>query len=399
VATALIELRLLDGPNLYFPRAAVKLTLDLTTLVEADEDEAAGFADRLGLRDARPGPAGTGFRQRFAARAVARLVRQVAAGAGTHRLAVRVRPDRDVDRVVVAYPWRHRSRAEAVGRAVAEVLDSLPVADLDELVDRVAAQVRDADLGSAPRAVHPRIPVVAVTGSHGKTSTCRIIEHLGKASGRCVGRSSTEGIHVDGVLVDPGDYSGPGGAGRLLVRPEVELAVTETAPGSILLGGIGVTHNDVSVVTNVDPDSARAADPDADHRLGTVDHLADLKSVVTRITRSDGCCVLNGDDPRAWSMRVLSPARPWAFSRDPDSPAVRDMFEHGGTATTVIDGWIAVVEAGHDPDPLLRLADAPLTARHPAAYAVENALAATSAALALGLPRAAVVEGLATFDD
>ena len=392
MATSLTELRILDGPNLYFPHAAVRLTLDLTRLVELSEGDATDLAAQMGLRDARPGPPGTGFRQRFAGRLTARLVRQVATEAGTQRLAVRVRPERDVHRVVVAYPWRHRSRAEALGRAVAELLDAVPVADFEGLVDRVAGSVRDADLGSAPRALHPRIPVVAVTGSRGKTTTCRLVAHIGSCAGRHVGWSSAEGIHVDGVLVETGDYSGPGGAGRLLARPEVDLAVTETGHGSILAGGIGVTHNDVSVVTNV----VDATEPDGGS-VATVDQLAELKSVVTRITRSDGWCVLNGDDPRVWSMRVLSPARTWAFSCDPDSPAVHDALEGAGRATTVIDGWVCVLESGRDPDPVVRLADVPLTSAPGPAYDVENVLAAVSAALAVGLPRAAVVEGVGSY--
>jgi cyanophycin synthetase len=392
VATSLTELRILDGPNLYFPHAAVRLTLDLTRLVELSEQDAADLAARMGLRGPRPGAAGTGFRQRFAGRLTARLVRQVAAEAGTQRLAVRVRPERDVHRVVAAYPWRHRSRAEALGRAVAEVLDALPVEDFEGLVERVAGSVRDADLGPGPRALHPRIPVVAVTGSRGKTTTCRLVAHIGRCAGRRVGWSSADGIHVDGVLVETGDYSGPGGAGRLLARPEVDLAVTETGHGSILAGGVGVTHNDVSVVTNV----VDTTETDGWH-IGTVDQLAELKSVVTRITRSDGWCVLNGDDPRVWSMRVLSPARTWTFSRDPDSPPVLDVLEDAGRATTVIDGWVCVLESGRDPDPVVRLADVPLTSSPGPAYQVENVLAAVSAALAVGLPRAAVVEGLGSF--
>jgi len=104
--SALIELRVLDGPNLYFPRAAVKLTLDLSPLLEVSDEAALRLARRIGLTKVRPGDAESGFRQRFAARAVARLVRQIAAEAGTHRLAVRVRPTSDVNRLVVAYPWR-----------------------------------------------------------------------------------------------------------------------------------------------------------------------------------------------------------------------------------------------------------------------------------------------------
>jgi cyanophycin synthetase len=396
VATSLVELRILDGPNLYFPRAAVALTLDLTRLVDLPEDEAGALAAAMGVRDARPGPPGTGFRQRFAARAVARLVRQLATEAGTHRLLVRARPARDVHRLVVAYPWRHRSRAEALAHAVAEVLDTVPADDFDALVERLSARVRDADLGSAPRALRPRIPVVAVAGGTARATTGRLVAHLGQASGRHVGRAGPDGIHVDGVrMEEAGDPAGPGGAARLLARPEVDLAVTETAHHTILLGGIGVTHNDVSVVTDVTgADAEEERLPDTD----TVDRLAEVKAVVTRITRSDGWCVLNGDDPRAWAMRTLSPARPWVFSRDPDSPSVREALDDGSRATTVVDDWVCVLESGQDPDPLVRLADVPLVAAGAEPYAVQSVLAATSAALAVGLPREAVAAGLQTFD-
>src|SRR5689334_23469752 len=147
MTTSLVELRVLEGPNLYFPRAAIKLTLDLTGVIDAPEDRTRRFATRIGLRTSRPGEAGSGFRQRFAARAVERLVRQIAREAGTTRLAVRVRPTADVHQVVVAFPWRNRTRAQALGNAVVDVLDALPSPDLDELVSQAAAAVRDAEKG------------------------------------------------------------------------------------------------------------------------------------------------------------------------------------------------------------------------------------------------------------
>ena len=110
--TSLVELRVLEGPNLYFPRAAIKLTLDISGLADVPTEKATRFAARIGLRSSRPGEPGSGFRQRFAARAVSRLVRSVAHESGTSRLAVRVRPTNDPHQLVVAYPWRHRERAQ-----------------------------------------------------------------------------------------------------------------------------------------------------------------------------------------------------------------------------------------------------------------------------------------------
>jgi len=391
MTSSLVELRVLEGPNLYFPRAAIKLTLDVTALSEADEERVARLARRIGLRNVRPGGARSGFRQRFAARAVGRLVRQVATEAGTGRLAVRVRPTQDPQRLVVAYPWRSRGRAEALGRAVAEVLDALPGADVEQVVGSAAAQVGRADPGPAPRTLRPRVPVVAVTGTNGKTTTSRMVAHIACRTGKHVGWSSTDGIYVDGELVEPGDYSGPSGAGRVLAHEQVELAVTETARGGILLKGIGVTHNDVSVVTNVSADHLGL------HGIDTLDQLAEVKGVVPRITRPDGWCVLNADDPRVLAMRTTVRARPWVFSRDPDSPALREVLSDGGRATTVIDGWVCVLAPDADPDPVVELVDVPMTLAGLSRFNVENALAATSAALAVGLPREAVREGLASF--
>ena len=390
--TSLVELRVLEGPNLYFPRAAVKLTLDVSTISEAGDESALRFARRIGLRTTRPGAAGSGFRQRFALRAVERLVRAIAAEAGTRRLAGRVGPTSDPDVVVVAFPWRNRERATALGRAVAHALDALPTPDVEAAVSAAAAEVAAAPRGSRPTTITPAIPVVAVTGTNGKTTTSRMIAHIARTSGLVVGWSNTDGIYRDGVLVEAGDYSGPSGAGRALGLEGVQLAVTETARGGILLKGIGVTRNDVSVVTNVTADHLGL------QGIDTVDQLAEVKSVVARITRKDGWAVLNGDDPRVLAMTSVVQAQPWIFSRDPDSPAVREVLSHGGgRATTVIDGWITVLAPGADPDPLVELVDVPMTLAGLSRFNIENALAAASAALAIGIDREHVVAGLTSF--
>lgn len=389
--TSLVELRVLEGPNLYFPRAAVKLTLDVSTITEASDEAVLRFARRIGLRTTRPGVAGSGFRQRFALRAVERLVRAIAGEAGTRRLAVRVRPTSDPDVVVVAFPWRNRGRARALGEAVAHALDALPTPDVEAAVSNAAAEVAAAPLGDRPGTITPTIPVVAVTGTNGKTTTSRMIAHIARTSGLVVGWSNTDGIYRDGVLVEAGDYSGPSGAGRALGLDGVQLAVTETARGGILLKGIGITRNDVSVVTNVTADHLGL------QGIDTVDQLAEVKSVVPRITRKDGWAVLNGEDPRVLAMRAVISARPWIFSRDPDSPAVREVLTDGGRATTVIDGWITVLAPATDPDPLVELVDVPMTLAGLSRFNIENALAAASAALAIGLPRDAVVAGLTSF--
>ncbi|MGI8522263.1 MAG: Mur ligase family protein [Nocardioides sp.] len=392
MTSSLVELRVLEGPNLYFPRAAIKLTLDISALASVSTTSAGRFAKRIGLPNARPGEPETGFRQRFAVRAVERLVRAIAHESGTARLAVRVRPTTDPHQVVVAFPWAHRDRAQAMGHAVGEVLDALPGEDIEGAVNRAAKTVADSEPGAAPHTITPKVPVVAVTGTNGKTTTSRMIAHIARTQGLLVGWSNTDGIYIDGVQVEVGDYSGPSGAGRVLAHENVEVAVTETARGGILLKGIGVTRNDVSVVTNVTADHLGL------QGIDTVDQLAEVKSVVPRITRKSGWAVLNGDDPRVYAMRSVIRAQPWVFSRDPDSPAIREILSSDrGRATTVIDGWVSVLAPGTDPDPLLELVDVPMTLAGLSRFNVENTLAAASASLAIGIPKAAVVEGLRTF--
>jgi cyanophycin synthetase len=107
--------------------------------------------------------------------------------------------------------------------------------------------------------------------------------------------------------------------------------------------------------------------------------------------------VLNADDPRVYATRTSIKAKPWVFSRDPDSPAIRETLSSGGRATTVIDGWLCVLRPDADADPVVEVADIPMTLAGLSRFNVENALAAASAALAVGLPRDAVVAGLASF--
>jgi cyanophycin synthetase len=274
---------------------------------------------------------------------------------------------------------------------VAGVLDALAFSSPAEAIERAVQAVRSAEPGEPPSTIVPKIPIVAVTGTNGKTTTSRMIAHIARERGLVVGWSSTDGIYVDGELIEEGDYSGPSGAGRVLARPEVELAVTETARGGILLKGIGVTRNDVSVVTNVTADHLGL------QGIDTLDQLAEVKSVVARITRKDGWAVLNADDPRVIAMAGQVRAQHWVFSREPEAPGVREALSGGGRATTVIDGWVCVLSPGRDPEPVIELAHVPMTLSGLSRFNVENALAATSAALAIGIDLETVRRGLATF--
>jgi len=386
-----VELRVLTGPNLYFPRPAVKLTLDASAVLDAEPAAVVTWQRALRVRNPTVGLPDSPTRMNAAAELAAAVVRR-AAGTLATRVAAVARPG-DADTVVVAYPFRHRGTAEIFGLAVAHAFASITRYGVDPLValGEIPAALAGHDPGDTVRPLRPAIPVVAVTGTNGKTTTTRLIAHLVKAGGRVPGWSSTDGIVIDGQEVESGDWSGPGGAARVLEDPRVQVAVTETARGGILLRGVGTATNDVSVVTNVS----------ADHLglLGvhTIEQLAEVKSVVVRIIKASGWTVLNADDPLVRAMRLVSRARPWFYSPDPENPHLDEALEAGGRAITVADGQIVVLGRGHDPTRIAAVADVPLTLAGASRVNMANVLAATAAALAVGVPLDAVRTGLATF--
>lgn len=387
------EVRLLEGPNLYFTKPAVKVSLELPGYLGADEDRVREVAARLRLRGVEPGEAGTAARQRLILRIAERALRALARGAGTTHLGVRARPGSRPDEVVVAFPWHSRERGEGLGEAIGAVLDGVlrEPSDLDRLIEHHAAPLRSLPTARPLRMRPATVPVIAITGTNGKTTTTRLVAHIGMTAGLRTGWSSTDGILVQGELVEEGDYSGPGGARQVLAAPGVELGVLETARGGMLLRGLGLPSYDVSVVTNV------SADHLGQNGIDTLDELAEVKAIITRVTRPTGWVVLNGDDPRVWAMRYGASGQPWCFSLHPDSPSLRESLQRGGRGMTILDGDLVVLRPGADPEHLLPVSDIPMTLAGLARHNVANAMAGAAGALGLGLSTEAVVQGLRTF--
>jgi cyanophycin synthetase len=388
-AVRTVELRVLDGPNLYFPRPAIKLTLDVTGWLRASEEKVADVAEAVGVRGIVPGRRGTGQRLRSTARVAVQLTRRIAETAGTGRLAVRGRTGSEPGQVIVAFPWRRRAAAEALAEAVSRAAGAVLRRSATRVIAELGREVAAADAGAEPTVPDPQIPVIQVSGTNGKTTTTRLLAHIVMTAGKRVAFSSTDGVYRNERLVKKGDYSGFGGAATALAQ-HPDVAVLETARGGILLRGIGVLHNDVSVVTNVSADHLDL------QGISTVDQLAEVKATITRITRPDGWSVLNADDPRVLAMRRTASARPWLFSVDARHPALRDALSEGGRAMTVLDGTIVWMD-GAAVHPLVDLERVPVTLAGLSGIYTQNALAAAAAALAVGMPPRSVVRGLKTF--
>jgi cyanophycin synthetase len=263
--------------------------------------------------------------------------------------------------------------------------------DIRRTITQAARRLEAVDAGEAPSVPEPDIPVIAVTGTNGKTTTVRLLAHIARAAGMTVAYSSTDGVYLNDRLVEEGDYSGFAGAARALEQPGVQIVVLETARGGILLRGIGTLHNDVAVVTNISADHLHL------QGIRTLDQLAEVKAAVTHITRRDGWDVLNADDPRVLAMRRNARGRPWLFSLDPDHPALRSALDEGGRATTSIDGAITVLTPDGHSKSLVPLQDVPLTLAGISSHNIQNAMGAASGALGAGLPERAVVDGLRSF--
>ena len=387
-----VEARILRGPNLYFTRPAAKLTLRLPGYLAADAQQLRTLARAMGVRAREAGEPDTEARRGFVGRLVERAIRLVMREARVVRIGVRVRPGDTLDEVVVACALTNAGRA----KAVADVLGPLLVALLNgapigETVADAGNRVRVAPLGEKVRPLRARVPVVAVTGTNGKTTTTRLIAHLGMTAGLRTGWSSTDGVLVQGEVIDTGDYSGPGGARAVLGAPGVQFGVLETARGGMLWRGLGVAHNDVSVVTNVSPDHLGM------DGIDTLDQLAEVKAIITKVTKPKGWVVLNGDDPRVWAMRMAAGGQPWCFSLDPESPSLREALEAHGRGITVLDGIITLMLPGPTPDRLLSVQPVTMTLSGLSEHNIANALAGAAAGLGAGLPREAVIEGLRTF--
>jgi cyanophycin synthetase len=388
-----VELRVLDGPNLYFPRPAIKLTLEVPGWLAASEARVARMAERLGVNGGvvKPGRPGSEQRRRVVARLAAHLARRIVMASGSRRLAVRARPGPASDQIVVAFPWRHRDAARALAeetaRGMAALLDGRSP---DRFATLAGGRLAGIEPGPEPTVPDPELPVIQVTGTNGKTTTVRLLAHIVRTCGRTVAYSSTDGVYRDDdELIEAGDYSGFGGAAMALAQ-HPDVAVLESARGGMLLRGCGVRHNDVAVVTNVSADHLGL------HGVDTVDQLAEVKGIITRITRREGWDVLNADDPRVLAMRRHASGRPWLFSMDADHPSIREVLAEGGRAMTVLDGRMAWLE-GHATHTLLPLRNVPITLAGISRVNAMNALAAAAAALAIGLPGRGVAQGLRTF--
>lgn len=240
-----------------------------------------------------------------------------------------------------------------------------------------------------PPGTSAQIPITAITGTNGKTTTTRLIAHIMKQTKKVVGYTTTDGTYIGEFLAEAGDNTGPQSAALILNDPTVEIAVLEAARGGILRSGLGFNRCDVGVVLNVSEDHLGLQD------INTVEEMAEVKSVVAKVAHK--YAVLNADDPLVTAMASQVKAQVAYFSLNSDNPIVHQHVAQGGVAAIYESGYLSFLKG----DQIIRveqMANVPLTLRGLAPFMIANALAASLAAYVQGVTIGEISQGLKTFE-
>ena len=241
-----------------------------------------------------------------------------------------------------------------------------------------------------PNVEDGRVPVIAVTGTNGKTTTVRLTSHLLRAHGLRVGMTNTDGVYVNGRQTDSGDCSGPRSARNVLAHPDVDAAVLETARGGMLREGLAFDRCHVAVVTNIG-----MGDHLGLNYISTVEDLAVLKRMIVQNVAASGTAVLNATDPLVARMAVNCPGDVIFFGLDTHHPIIATHRAQGKRVLFVEDDHIVAMQGQHSVR--IPLSEVPVTRSGAIAFQIENAMASIAAAWAINIPWETICKGLSTF--
>ncbi len=235
-----------------------------------------------------------------------------------------------------------------------------------------------------------RIPIIAITGTNGKTTTTRLIAHLVASKGYKVGFTTTDGIYIQGVQLQKGDCTGGQSAEFVLRDPTVNYAVLEVARGGMLRSGLGFHTCDIAVVTNVAADHLGLRD------IHTVEEMAAVKGVLPRTVRKTGWAVLNADDDLVYNMARTLDCHVALFSMNEHNPRIREHVDGGGIAAVYEEGYVTIYRNSYKLR-IDRAAEFPITFGGRAGFNIENSLAAALAGYLAGFDKDAIKTALRTF--
>ncbi len=220
-----------------------------------------------------------------------------------------------------------------------------------------------------PPGVSSKIPIVAVAGTNGKTTTTRLIAHMARMKGYKVGYTTTDGVYIQNRMLMTGDCTGPASAEFVLRDPTVDFAVLESARGGILRAGLGFKHCDIGIVTNVEADHLGLKG------IHTIEQLAQVKAVVPETVFPDGFAILNADDDLVYDMRKNVKSKVALFSLDENSKRIRKQMREGGLSAIYESGYITICK-GEWKMRVTKAINVPLTFEGKAVFMIQNVLPA-----------------------
>jgi cyanophycin synthetase len=235
----------------------------------------------------------------------------------------------------------------------------------------VAAPVMDM---LYPKGKPSRIPIIAITGTNGKTTTTRLTAHLAKIAGYKVGYTTTDGIYIQGQMIFKGDCTGSQSTATVLTDPTIDFAVLECARGGILRNGLGFDHCNISIITNVTEDHIGMAG------INSLAEMAKVKSVVAQTTFDEGYAILNADDDIVYNMRDELDCNIALFSMDIDNPRIQEHCDDGGMAAAIEKGYLTICK-GEWKIRVCKISSVPLTYDGKAEFMIKNILPAVLAAI------------------
>ncbi|MDF2883462.1 MAG: cyanophycin synthetase [Clostridiaceae bacterium] len=238
--------------------------------------------------------------------------------------------------------------------------------------------------------INKQIPLVAVTGTNGKTTTTRLISYILKASGYSVGMTSTGGIYINDECIDMGDTTGYDSALTILMNKNVDAAVLECARGGLIRNGLAYDLADVGVITNITEDHLGL------NGIETLDELASVKSLVAEAVKDDGYVVLNADDHMSMTILPRIKSKIIMFSKSMDNEYLRKNLENNGIGI-YINGDYIVLEQNSNIYPMVKINEIPMTLGGILEYNSENAMAACAALIGLGIDKEVIKSGLKSF--
>lgn len=241
-----------------------------------------------------------------------------------------------------------------------------------------------------PQGTPSRIPIVAVTGTNGKTTTTRLLAHIAQSSGVTTGFTTTDGIYINNTLMKEGDTTGPVSAEYILKDPTVEFAILETARGGILRSGMCFSECDTAIITNIKEDHLGLED------IHTLKDLCNVKAVVARSVKKDGWLIVNSDDKYCRNIAKEVSCNVAYFSIDSKSEYIHRLYAEGKTVAMYEDGYLTIKQ-GTNILHIAPVADVPLTEGGKIKCMIANALAATLAAHLQGFTTKQIYDALTGF--